>query len=236
VAVNAGGLLTVLITYPGLCPSNVNKDAKYSVVHSPTVSMKIRLVYRVSNREKELLTTDRHDELVDMVNKVKLELTGWSGGAFYINEYRDVLVPDTINGGSVYAGNYTRDLEFDYNGTLITPRAPQGLDPGDPWPGPHVGIRYTLIAGGGDIRYELKSGSTIYERCLSEDVGPRRANELARRIATIKGNSGGRFYINEACEMFTPLGGEEGGVEYLYLGPLEDSAWFHAPDVDRGDD
>jgi hypothetical protein len=36
--------------------------------------------------------------------------------------------------------------------------------------------------------------------------------------------------------MFAPLGGAEDGVEYLYLGPLEDSAWFHAPDIDRGDD
>jgi hypothetical protein len=226
----------VFIPYPGLSPSNVNKDAKYSVVHSPNGSMQIRLVYRVSNREKELLTTDHHDELVEMVNKVKLELTGFPGGAFYINEYRDVLVPDTINGGCVYADNYKRDLEFDYNGTPITPRPPNGLSPGDPWPGPHVGIRYTLMAGGGDIRYELKSGRTIREHWLSDDVGWQRANELARRIATIKGNSGGRFYINEACEMFTPLGGAEGGVDYIYLGPLEDSAWFHAPEVDRGDD
>jgi hypothetical protein len=226
----------VLVPYPGLCPSNVKKDSKYSVVHSATGSMEIRLVYRVNDREKELLTTDRHDKLVEMVNKVKLELTGFPGGAFYINEYRDVLVPDTINGGTVYADNYTRDLEFDYYGTLITPRAPQGLGPGDPWPGPHAGIRYTLMAGGGDIRYELRSGRTIREHWLSDDVGPQSAEELARRIATIKGNSGGRFYINEACEMFAPLGGAEGGVEYIYLGPLEDSAWFDAPDVDRGDD
>jgi hypothetical protein len=236
VAVSAGGLLAVLIQYPGLCPSNVNKDAKYSVVHSAAGSMEIRLVYRVSNREKALLTTDRHDELVDMVNQVKLELTGDPGGAFYINEYRDVLVPDTINGGSIYAGNYTRDLEFDYNGTPITPRPPQGLKPGDPWPGPHVGIRYILMPAGRDIRYELKSSRATLEHWLSDDVGTRPANELARRIAAIKGNSGGRFYINEASEMFAPLDAEEGGVDYLYIGPLEDSAWFPAPDVDRDDD
>ena len=95
------------------------------------------------------------------------------------------------------------------------------------------------MAGGGDIRYELRSGRTIRERWLSDDVGPQPTNELARRIATIntiKGNSGGRFYINEACEMFAPLGAVEGGVKYIYLGPLADSAWFDAPDVDRGDD
>ena len=92
------------------------------------------------------------------------------------------------------------------------------------------------MAGGGDIRYELRAGRTIRERWLSDDVGPQPANELARRIATIKGNSGGRFYINEACEMFAPLGAVVGGVKYIYLGPLADSAWSDAPDVDRGDD
>jgi hypothetical protein len=197
--------------------------------------MEIRLVYRVSDRERELLTTDNHDDLVEKINNVKLELTSTPGGAFYINEYRDVLVPDTINGGCVYAGNYTRDLEFDYNGILITPRAPQDLRPGDPWPGPHAGIRYTLAASGGEIRYELKSGRNIRERWLSDDVGRSAADELARRVATIKGNSGGRFYVNEACEIFAPLTRAEGGVEYVYIGPLADSAWFDAPDVDRGD-
>jgi len=234
-ALSLGGLQAVL-AYPGLCPSNVNKDAKYSVVHSATGPMEIRLVYRVSDRERELLTTDHHDKLVEMVNKVKLELTGFSGGAFYINEYRDVLVPDTVNGGCVYAGNYTLDLEFDYNGTPITPRPPEGLRPGGSWPGPHVGIRYTLMAGGRDIRYDTRSGRTLREHRLSDDVGQRLAGELARRIAATKGIAGGGFYINEACEMFAPLGGEEGGVEYIYVGSLADSAWFHAPDVDRGDD
>ena len=226
-----------MLPYPGLCPSNVNKDAKYSVVHSVNGGpMEIRLIYRVSNRERELLTTGRHDELVEMVNKVKLELTGLPGGAFYINEYRDVLVPDTINGGCIYARNYTRDLEFEYNGTLITPRPPEGLGSGDHWPGPHVGIPYTLMAGGHDVRYETRSGRTIREHRLSDDVGPQQARDTASRIAAIKGNAGGRFYINEACEMFAPLTDSDGTLDYVYIGPLSDSAWFHAPDVDRGDD
>jgi hypothetical protein len=48
------------------------------------------------------------------------------------------------------------------------------------------------MVGGGDIRYELRSGRTIRERWLSDDVGPQPTNELARRIATIntiKGNA-----------------------------------------------
>jgi len=222
--------------YPGRSPSNVSRDAKYSVVHSATGAMEIRLVYRISNRERQLLSTDHHPDLVEMVNSVKGQLHGVPGGAFYVNEYRDVLVPDTTAGRCLYAGNYRRDLEFDYNGSVISPRPPEGLQPKDPWPGPHVGIKYVLVAGGNDIKYELKSGRTRLEHRLSDYVGADYAGELARRISEIKGSDGGRFYINEACEMFAPMNGAEGGVEYIYLGPLADNAWFDAPDVDRGDD
>jgi hypothetical protein len=33
----------------------------------------VRLIYRLSSRESELLTTDQHPDLVAMVNKVKQE-------------------------------------------------------------------------------------------------------------------------------------------------------------------
>jgi hypothetical protein len=101
------------LSYPGLIPSNVNKDAKYSVVSRPAGGMEVRLVYRVTARERELLTTDRHDGLVDMVNHVKMEETDQPGGAFYINEYFDVLVP-TQAGGCFYAGTYEKLLEFNF--------------------------------------------------------------------------------------------------------------------------
>ena len=55
--------------YPGLAPSNVNKDAKYSVV-SGEGGYEVRLC-NASSREVALLTTGDHDELVDMVNTVK---------------------------------------------------------------------------------------------------------------------------------------------------------------------
>ena len=78
--------------YPGLAPSNPSKDAKYSVV-SGEGGYEVRLVYRVSSREVALLTTGDHDELVDMVNTVKTEMTGQPGGAFYINEFRTSSFP-----------------------------------------------------------------------------------------------------------------------------------------------
>lgn len=221
----------MVVLYPGLAPSNVNKDAKYSVIYSTSGGgMEVRLVYRVSEREKQLLTSDRHEKLVAMVNQVKEELSGVPGGPFYINEFGDVLVPQQ-DGGCAYAGTYSELLKFDYDGQEIGPVPPPGLAPGDRWPGPHVGIRYVLAAGGTDIKYEQASGQSIREHRLSDAVGHGPAQLLARRLAKVKGQQGGRVYINEASEFFAPLNGGEKGTLYVYLGPLEDDAWFQAPDV-----
>jgi hypothetical protein len=223
----------VALLYPGPNPSNVSKDAKYSVVSGPADGMVVRLVYRVSDRERELLTTEHHDRLVEMVNLVKIELSGQAGGAFYINEHFDVLVPSQTGDGCYYAGTYERLLQFEFEGGLISPHPPSDLRPGDPWPGPHVGIKYTLAAGGNDIYYRRMTTPTRREDCrLSDCNSPSRAAELANRLATIKGREGGAIYINEAGEFFAPIS-IDGNLTYLYLGPLAESAWFPAPDVPR---
>jgi hypothetical protein len=191
--------------------------------------MEVRLIYRISAGERVLLTTDRHDALVDMVNDVKIAVNGVPGGVFYINEYRDVLVK--ADRECYYAGNYPHDLEFDFDGTTIGPRAPAGLEPGDEWLGPHVGIRYVLTADGSDIKYTKVVGNRELTVRLSEHVGQEAASQLARRFREFKGPGGGRIYINEALELFSPL-----GEEYIYLGSLDEDAWFDPPDVDRPGD
>jgi hypothetical protein len=221
-----------LIIYPGHIPSNPNRDAKYSVVHAGG-GMEVQLRYRVSSRELVLLTTDRHDALVDMVNEVKVAVSGVPGGVFYINEYRDVLVK--ANTECFYAGNYPYDLEFDFEGTVIGPRAPRTLRPGDVWEGPHVGIRHALTADGSDIKYVKKTGNREVTVFLSDDVDPESARNLAQRLGRNKGPQGGRVYINEALEFFTPI--DRGAVtDYVYLGCLDEDPWFTAPDVPRPGD
>jgi hypothetical protein len=214
------------LIYPGLAPSNVNKDAKYSI-RTGANGMEVQLTYRVSDRERALLSTDRHEPLVNMVNAVKTDVNGQAGGAFYINEFKDVLVP--AGGECYFAGIYDSPLEFDFDGPIISPRAPGDLEPGDPWLGPHVGVRYTLTAGGHDIRGEKKTGKITREEPLSDYVGEAAAAELAHRLARTKGSQGGRVYLNECCEFFSPPSG--GGSEYLYLGSLGEDLWFPPPDV-----
>src|SRR4051794_34473292 len=71
--------------YRGYAPSNVARDAKYSIRHDPDDGvMKVHLIYRASRRERALLSTGLHKRLVDMVNDVKIEVQGVAGGVFYI--------------------------------------------------------------------------------------------------------------------------------------------------------
>ncbi|WP_229399575.1 hypothetical protein [Micromonospora okii] len=218
-----------MLRYPGPTPSNTNRDAKYSVVHGKSGGREVRLIYRVSSSEKYLLTNDRHEKLVKMVDDVKNEVNGVPGGAFYINEYSHVLVPHP-DGGCVYAGSYGDLLWFEFDGQRIGPVPPPGLAPGDHWVGPHVGILYVLCAGATDIRYEVASGQRILQHRLSDVVGQENARRLARRLAAVKGYQGGRVYMNEDRHFFAPVNGPQ-GLAYLYLGPLGNDPWFPVPDV-----
>lgn len=211
--------------YRGHVPSNVNKDAKYTV----TTGDEVRLTYRIDERTKELLTTGKHPRLVNMFNAVRSKMGRAPGGIFYINEFCDVLVPGESSGTCYWAGHYEAKLEFDFGGSKISSNAPPGLAPGDEWPGPHPGVRYILCAGGGDIRYELRVGNRVTKVFLSDVVGRREAEKTSARIAAVKGNSGGRFYINESSELFGPVVSTD-FARFLYIGHLEDSAWFDPPD------
>ncbi len=161
-----------------------------------------------------------------MVNRVKAEINGTEGGAFYINEFSDVIVP--AGDSHFYAGSYSQVLEFDFDGSIISPEVPPGTQPGDIWSGPRVGIPYTLTASCDDIKYEHANGRTTRTHLLSDYANIEEVKSLARRISSVKGSQGGRIYINEKAHFFGPVAGQE---DHLYLGSLDDSPWFPPPDV-----
>jgi hypothetical protein len=224
----------MLYPYTGLTPLNVCRDAKYSVISgrkspgSAEDNDRVRLVYRVSPRSRCLLTTSQHPRLANIVNEVKREMKGRSRGIFYINEFSDVLVPDG-NGGSYWCGYYKENLEFDYDGQIISPKAPAGLKAGDTWEGPRAGIRYVLCSGAKDIKYEPNVVGEHMTVLLSDHVGKSSAVLLAGKLGRIIGETGGRFYINERGEMFH-RDRESDGFAFVYLGNLDDDLWFLPPD------
>jgi mRNA-degrading endonuclease RelE of RelBE toxin-antitoxin system len=209
--------------YGGNTSHGIAKDTRYTA----KLDGSVQLVYYVGRNERALLTTDAHSELVEMVNEAKRVGGGTAGGGFVINEYRHVLVP-TLSAGTLYAGRYTRDLEFEFEGTLISPVAPPDIGPGDVWPGPHVGMKYKLTARAADISYdELTSRNTIKTICLSDYCPDGEADDLLRRLRRIKPD-GGALYINEARELFAPVN-RDTGYERCYIGHLGRHPWFPEP-------
>lgn len=205
------------LPYPWIEPSVVNREAKYRV----TADGAVRLVYVVGQRERALLTTDSHPELVGMVQRVKTAHGEQPSGVFYINEWRHVLVKAAQC--TWYAGVYDRLLEFDLDGTTISARASQDLKPGDPWPGPRVGIRYTLTASGNDIYCRRTiSKRTERQEFLSDYVSD--AESFVRTLAKHR-PTGGRIYINEAREIFSP----SSDGKFIYLGFAPTHLWFPEP-------
>ena len=131
-------------------------------------------------------------------------------GPFYINEYKQVIVPVGDTAQYYLAGKYDIPLEFRFKGRTISgqPIGPdnQRLEPGDTWTGPHAGIPYILAASGDDIYYRTRPEPEIEKRVrLSAKRGKTTAAQMARMLSALKGPSGGRFYVNEFGCVFSPI-------------------------------
>ena len=222
--------------YQGYVPSNVARDAKYSIKHDLDGVMKVHLIYRSGPRERALLSTDLHPQLVNMVNEVKREVQGAAGGVFYINEFRHVLVK-TADRECYYAGSFPDSdppLSFRYDDTREVSADPDpDLEPGDLWPGPHAGIKYKVTAGGEDISYEHEEQPRRWREYRLSDYGTAgQVRSLMARLVAHKGAHGGRIYVNEERAIFAPVPDEGGELAYIYLGRLEpDDPWFDPPPV-----
>ncbi|WP_156374211.1 hypothetical protein [Cellulomonas sp. Leaf334] len=204
--------------YPWLEPSSVKGEGKYRV----TADGQVKVLHISGRNEMSLLASDPHAELVAMVGGVKRAHGEQPSGIFYINEWGHVLVKAA--GATWYAGQYRTILEFDLGGGVLSARAPQGLPPGERWPGPQVGIRYTIAATGDDVYCKRRIDvRTERQERLSDYIAdsPSFVRELARHRPT-----GGRLYINEAREMFSPLDGEG---SFVYLGRAPIDRWFPEP-------
>ena len=220
------------IHYEGNCPNNVNKDAKY-IVRFEDGEYVVGIYYRSVESELWYPTSKEHPNLVKMVNQIKTHFSGSPGGAFYINEYKQVIVP--VQGDEKYylSGEYNSPLEFEFEGKILSGDAKdfggKQIKPSDPWVGPHHGIPYVLKAGGKDISYKYWLRPNVEKtEYLSNFIG-KEAEKVSIKIANIKGSVGGRFYINEFCQLFTPKTDDQ-GLDYIYIGKIDDlNKWFPKP-------
>lgn len=227
-----------LTKFEGNCPKNVSKDAKYRVRQRGVDEgggLVVALVYEAENGKRWLPSTDDHPDLVEMVNKVKKHDGNPPNGTFYINEYKQVIVPVKWSPDYYLAGCYDKPLEFEFKGKHLSgdakdlngkPIAQCGV-----WKGPHPGIRYKLCAGGNDISYTKSIKPNEEEDVLlSGEIGPNRARKAASMILKVKGADGGRFYVNERLNAFAPM---SDGQTYRYCGKIDLSMWFPKPHADH---
>ena len=227
-----GGIVTTqLVEFDGNCTSNVSKDAKYSI-RNDEGQWKVGIVYETADGERWYPVSDQHSELVEMVNRIKKEITKKPGGVFYINEYSQVIVP-TVNSKLYYlVGEYTKPLEFDFEGKLLSGNAKdhsgKQLSPGDEWNSPHPGIAYVLTGNFDDIYYEREIRPRVTKIfCLSDFQKKDVVDKICLMVGSIK-RASGRFYINEFKQIFTPVG--QNPVKYVYAGKLDNlSEWFPKP-------
>src|SRR5262245_61327406 len=98
--------------FRGNCPRNVSKDAKYSVRSGKTGPV-IALTYSTYDDERWYMTTEQHPELVTLVNRAKTAHGNKPNGSFYINEYKQVIVPVADSDTYYLTGIYDRPLRFD---------------------------------------------------------------------------------------------------------------------------
>ena len=238
--------------YRGVWPQNVSRLAKYAIRWIDK-DWKITVLYEAGNGLRYLAVEGGEADLVTRINAIKTVLSDQPGGAFYVNEYRHVLVPVTGDGTSgvgshyYYAGRLNGDLRFVFDGQPLTtsPIQPNGspLNAGENWVGPRPGIPYVLAAGGGDIYYEtpaltdtepptirpLMTRRVQLSNILQDKDSVARA---VRPVANIRGHEGGRFYVNEHGAMFTPIeAGDGNGLDYVYCGQIDHAAWFPEPPV-----
>ena len=78
--------------YRGVWPQNVSKLAKYAL-RSINGDWKVTVLYEAGEGLRYLAVEGESGEVIEQVNAVKTMLGDQRGGAFYVNEYRHVIVP-----------------------------------------------------------------------------------------------------------------------------------------------
>jgi hypothetical protein len=181
-------------------------------------------------------------DLVMAVNKAKGKTLGRDEGVFLINEYKQVLVPVYEKEGAepsrvIYVGQINTQFLFrdPEAGTNLDLGDDSGLDSGDPWHKPCVGVPYAISPDGRIYRQKTDASGS------RPDYAPMQDSRMAMNLMEIKGKKGGRFMVNSSGlvlarrtdeesqakgSWISGLFGSHGPGPAIYVGRLDYQRWF----------
>lgn len=136
------------------------------------------------------------EELVKAVNNPKISISGKEGGAFVINEFGQVIVPSSWGDGKrLLVGEVDGVLLFENpsDGSIIDLSDDTGLQIGDLWEKPYVGVKYNLRGDSNICYYDNKLSSTEYP--------PEQDRELIKKLRKVRRYGAVRFIVNQHVEL-----------------------------------
>lgn len=163
------------------------------------------------------------NELATAVNRAKMALCRSEGGSFIINEFGEIIVPSLHgNGPRMLAGRLSGKLLFehplDFRSNIDLGDC-SGLQPGDPWKLPYVGMPFKFTATG-QIQFHHKDGDDTVA-LLPERQDPK----LVRDLRMIR-PQGGRFIVNHGGLVLTKLTEGRGEHQAVFVGQIDKHFWF----------
>ncbi|HBF99998.1 MAG TPA: hypothetical protein DDW87_00290 [Firmicutes bacterium] len=168
-------------------------------------------------------------EMTEAINEVKSRHNGQSGGSFLLNEFGQVLVP-TISKQRFCVGHTTgvmllRNLDTQ---DIIDLSNDTGLETGDPWELPYVGMVYNL--NGRSQLYYWNEATQESEKPPAQD------RDLIAKIRSVRRSGSIRLVVNPYGVVSTkvPRGvfdPDEDTWEPVYIGRVDYNKWFAKEDV-----
>lgn len=217
--------------WEGFRPTVVAKERKYAIRFHPRRGWKISVVVPKWKAIYTIFSEEDHHDLVSAVNAVSEEFSRAPGGAFYVNEYKQVLKPIIEAPGAPgerearYVGEFpSLKFIFKLENQLMDNSDASALKTGDDWPYHKVGIRYTISPVDWRISRQMAvlMGNTIREEPEYLDEHVKDHSELVSALREVKPN-GGIFYANEHGLVFAPT---DSGEKFVKIIDISATTWF----------
>ena len=170
----------------------------------------------------EARATPPLERMAQAINRVKLQRTGQPGGSFIINEFGQVLCPVADESFErFYVGDCRGAITFvDPDGNDFTLDDDAGLQPGDDWKLPYLGMPFNL-SGRNRIYFQQKNG--VESECIYAPVNDQ---SLIHSLRAVRPYGGVRFIVNPHGIVLTKV--NEGHADWnpKYVGRINLAHWF----------